>query len=162
MNANQNRSRETFGLAILAAALAGVLLYYGYLIAHTVLMPLFLGIGSQLAKIIDPSSSFVFLVIALLNISYVTVAGALSSVVALPLLNYVLRPTAMLVPSISMAVFLLLSNWWFFVRSSSVVKTEEPDILFLKHLAPLCVVGVFWLGSWWVVKRNTANTRLVD
>ena len=159
MNDIQKKFRESIWLGLLAAVLAGVLLHYCYISARRVLMPLFLLIGSQFTQFIESYPSFSYVVVVVLNSSFVIVAAALSSVVTLFILNYLLRPTAMLVSSMTMAVFLLLSNWRFLVNSSTVVKGEEPGIILIRLLAPVCAVGVFWFGSWWVVKRNTANHR---
>jgi hypothetical protein len=63
----------------------------------------------------------------------------------------------MLILYIPMIEFLVIKNWWFVANSTAVVQSEQPEYLFLKLLAPVCVVAVFWFVAWWLVRNNVAN-----
>lgn len=154
MHAIQQAFRENRWLFMLATTMAGLALYYLYALVHFSLMPVSLHVARVF---IDPSSRWAWGALTALNFAYVTTAGAVSSVVVLLLLNYVLAPTRMAVFYISMCIFWIMANWWFLTDVPTRVQNEEPEYLLLKLLAPICVLGVFSLGGWWLVRKNAAN-----
>jgi hypothetical protein len=141
--------------AIGACLALGIALYFGYWLFRSVLSPLVIYIGGNL---IDPySSNNIWLITAFLNISYSAVCGLLIAILILSVMQYLLKPTIMFYTHISALPYVILSYWWFVSDVSGFIKVASKEHIWITLLSPLTAILMWFLCSWWLIRKNTPN-----
>jgi len=157
MNDLRYKIRESFLLSLVVCLMLGALMSHAYAYTLFLLVPFgelmdgFMFSGQEVNTFLD---TLIF------NIIYSIICGAVVAVIAIGILQYLLRPKTLLFPEIVAIPYVFLGYWWFIGDPASYSSNINNEQIIVPLLSMLAAIVVWFVCAWLIVRRNSPNKSL--